>query len=46
MIGVRAAIWQALKSRGVDPQPLDPWYFPRVEEYARVSCLHVLSFKY
>ncbi|KAJ9107570.1 hypothetical protein QFC21_001029 [Naganishia friedmannii] len=33
MIGVRSAIWQALKKRGVDPAPLDPWYFPRVEEY-------------
>ncbi|KAJ9123185.1 hypothetical protein QFC22_001378 [Naganishia vaughanmartiniae] len=33
MIGVRSAIWQALKKRGVDPVPLDPWHFPRVQEY-------------
>lgn len=37
MIGVRSAIWQALKKRGVDPAPLDPWYFPRVEEYKSVG---------
>jgi hypothetical protein len=40
MIGVRSAIWQALKKRGVDPKPLDPWYFPRVEEYTKVSRTH------
>lgn len=37
MIGVRAALWQAVKERGRDPEALDPWYFPRVEEYRRVS---------
>ncbi|KAJ9104179.1 hypothetical protein QFC20_004616 [Naganishia adeliensis] len=36
MIGIRSAIWQALKKRGVDPKPLDPWYFPRVEEHTRL----------
>lgn len=43
MIGIRSAIWQALKKRGVDPKPLDPWYFPRVEEHTRVSCALRLS---
>jgi hypothetical protein len=37
MIGVRAALWQAVRERGRDPAALDPWYFPRVEEYRRVS---------
>lgn len=37
MIGVRAALWQAVRERGKDPRALDPWYFPRVEEYKRVS---------
>lgn len=37
MIGVRSAIWQAVRKRGVDPAALDPWYFPRVEEYKNVS---------
>ncbi|KAG8738498.1 hypothetical protein FRC10_006783 [Ceratobasidium sp. 414] len=35
-IGVRAAIHQTLKKRGLDPVKLDPWYFPRPEQYAKV----------
>jgi hypothetical protein len=37
MIGIRAALWQAIRERGRDPKELDPWYFPRVDEYKRVS---------
>lgn len=28
-----AALQTALKQRGVDPEPLNPWYFPTVEDY-------------
>ncbi|KAG8689353.1 hypothetical protein FRC08_010991 [Ceratobasidium sp. 394] len=34
-VGVRAAMHQALKKRGLDPVKLDPWYFPRPEQYAK-----------
>jgi hypothetical protein len=30
---IRAALWHSLQQRGVDPIPLDPWYFPSLEEY-------------
>jgi len=30
---IRAAIHEELRSRGIDPAPLDPWYFPSPEEY-------------
>ena len=30
---IRAALYAALEGRGIDPRPLDPWYFPTVEEY-------------
>jgi trans-aconitate methyltransferase len=30
---IRAALYAALENRGIDPRPLDPWYFPSVEEY-------------
>lgn len=30
---VRGALNRALRSRGVDPQPLDPWFFPGATEY-------------
>jgi SAM-dependent methyltransferase len=36
-VGVRGAIHQALRKRGVDPVPLDPWYFPTVGQYTAVS---------
>ncbi len=35
--GVRGAIHGALRRRGIDPTPLDPWYFPTVEDYTEVS---------
>ncbi|KAG9089834.1 hypothetical protein FRC07_012249, partial [Ceratobasidium sp. 392] len=34
--GVRSAMHQALKKRGLDPIKLDPWYFPRPEQYTKV----------
>jgi trans-aconitate methyltransferase len=30
---IRAALEDALRRRGVDPQPLSPWYFPTADEY-------------
>ncbi len=30
---IRAAVHAALERRGVDPSPIDPWYFPREDEY-------------
>ncbi|WVQ96963.1 hypothetical protein IAU59_004072 [Kwoniella sp. CBS 9459] len=35
-VGVRAGMHQALRKRGIDPIPLDPWYFPTVEQYEKV----------
>ncbi|KAF9534520.1 S-adenosyl-L-methionine-dependent methyltransferase [Crepidotus variabilis] len=35
-IGVRSAIHRALRARGYNPQELDPWYFPSVEEYSKL----------
>ncbi len=32
---IRAALHAALRARGIDPLPLDPWYFPSVEGYRR-----------
>ncbi|KZO96986.1 S-adenosyl-L-methionine-dependent methyltransferase [Calocera viscosa TUFC12733] len=33
IVGLRSAIHQVCRRHGVDPGPLDPWYFPSVEEY-------------
>lgn len=33
---VRAALRSELRSRGIDPEPLDPWYFPSADEYGDV----------
>jgi trans-aconitate methyltransferase len=30
---IHRALYAALKRRGVDPAPLDPWYYPSVDEY-------------
>ncbi|MFO0989274.1 MAG: class I SAM-dependent methyltransferase [Alphaproteobacteria bacterium] len=30
----RAALTEAIARRGIDPAPLNPWYFPSPEEYA------------
>ncbi|WVO13035.1 hypothetical protein L204_100644 [Cryptococcus depauperatus] len=34
--GVRAALHQAIKNKGVDPIVLDPWYFPTPNQYETV----------
>ncbi|CAE6419445.1 unnamed protein product [Rhizoctonia solani] len=35
-VGVRSALHQVLKNRGIEPAEVDPWYFPRPEGYAKV----------
>ncbi|KAG5652729.1 hypothetical protein H0H81_003928 [Sphagnurus paluster] len=35
-IGVRSALHRALKVRGYEPEPRDPWFFPSVEDYAQL----------
>ncbi|KAF5382690.1 hypothetical protein D9615_002818 [Tricholomella constricta] len=36
-IGVRGALYRALRSRGYDPVSRDPWYFPSMEDYVKVG---------
>ncbi|QRV92948.1 SAM-dependent methyltransferase [Ceratobasidium sp. AG-Ba] len=35
-LGVRLALHEVMKKHGLDSRSLDPWYFPRAEEYAKV----------
>ncbi|KII86629.1 hypothetical protein PLICRDRAFT_163835 [Plicaturopsis crispa FD-325 SS-3] len=42
-IGVRSAIHHVLKQRGYDPEKLDPWFFPSVDEYSEL--LQAASFR-
>ncbi|KAM6494122.1 S-adenosyl-L-methionine-dependent methyltransferase [Amanita muscaria] len=35
-IGVRSALHRVLKERGYDPDALDPWYFPSMEDYVKL----------
>ncbi|GLB38283.1 putative UAA transporter family protein [Lyophyllum shimeji] len=35
-IGVRSALYGALRSRGYDPVARDPWYFPSMEDYVKI----------
>ncbi|TFK19992.1 cyclopropane-fatty-acyl-phospholipid synthase [Coprinopsis marcescibilis] len=35
-IGVRGAVYAAVRRRGYDPAPLDPWYFPSIEDYVKL----------
>lgn len=37
--GVRAALHHAIRAKGIDPIPLDPWYFPTVKQYEKVVSL-------
>ncbi|AAW42081.2 conserved hypothetical protein [Cryptococcus deneoformans JEC21] len=34
--GVRAALHHAIRAKGIDPVPLDPWYFPTAKQYEKV----------
>jgi len=31
---VRGALYEAMRARGIDPEPLDPWFFPDEAEYS------------
>ena len=33
---IRSALHKALRKRGIDPVPIDPWYYPSVEEYSKL----------
>lgn len=47
---IRQALHSALRRRGIDPLPVDPWYFPSVDEYTarlqdngfRVQQMHLI----
>jgi hypothetical protein len=39
--GVRIGLHRAVKRRGYEPDKMDPWYFPTIEEYQGVR--HVLE---
>ena len=34
VLKIRAALYGALRRRGLDPEPVDPWYYPAAEEYS------------
>ena len=36
-VGVRTALHHAARKRGLNPETMDPWYFPTIEEYRTVS---------
>jgi trans-aconitate methyltransferase len=33
---IRSALHAALRRRGIDPAPIDPWYYPSPEEYSEL----------
>jgi trans-aconitate methyltransferase len=33
---IRCALYAALVRRGIDPAPVDPWYYPSAEEYSQL----------
>jgi SAM-dependent methyltransferase len=37
--GVRSAIHSVMRSKGHNPEALDPWYFPTIEEYSKVNSI-------
>jgi SAM-dependent methyltransferase len=37
---VRAELHAALRRRGLEPEPVDPWYFPSADEYAALLQAH------
>jgi hypothetical protein len=37
LAGVRSALYAAIRARGHDPAAYDPWYFPSMEDYVKVS---------
>lgn len=39
-VGVRSALHHVVRSRGIDPETVDPWYFPTAEQYVNVRPAH------
>ncbi|EJC98010.1 S-adenosyl-L-methionine-dependent methyltransferase [Fomitiporia mediterranea MF3/22] len=35
-VGLRSSMHAVLRKRGLDPESLDPWYFPSTDEYRKV----------
>lgn len=35
--GIRSALHDVLRSKGCDPEELDPWFFPSMEDYVKVT---------
>ncbi|KAF9046488.1 S-adenosyl-L-methionine-dependent methyltransferase [Panaeolus papilionaceus] len=33
---IRSALHDVIKSKGYDPVPIDPWYFPSVDDYSKL----------
>ncbi|KAK8865596.1 hypothetical protein IAR55_000740 [Kwoniella newhampshirensis] len=42
-VGVRAALHEVIRRKGVDPSPLDPWYFPTIAHYTKLLEQHNLT---
>ncbi|WWC68332.1 uncharacterized protein I206_102257 [Kwoniella pini CBS 10737] len=36
VVGIRSAIHQVLRTRNIDPIPIDPWYFPTDKQYEKL----------
>lgn len=43
--GVRSHLHQVMREKGIDPAPLDPWYFPTDDEYRHVSQSRALAIR-
>jgi SAM-dependent methyltransferase len=37
--GIRLALHDVVRSKGYDPEEFDPWFFPSMEEYVKVTYL-------
>jgi SAM-dependent methyltransferase len=33
IVAIKTALFAAMRRRGIDPEPLSPWYYPSAEEY-------------
>lgn len=44
IVGLRTAIHEVLRKRGIDPIPLDPWNFPSPEEFEQVRCTSLIGY--
>ncbi|TXT04927.1 hypothetical protein VHUM_04010 [Vanrija humicola] len=42
-VGIRSALHEVLRRRGIDPVPRDPWYFPTAEQYTNLLERHGMT---